>query len=183
MAELPDLQAVLKQFPWGRIDGNGGFDFSLHLALRSLLGEGPEVGWWVQLMPDATITVKDLYTRSGGPPRGLFRDTHGGALLSDEHLEEKDGWKLPMEEIPWLTFREGRKAPSFPPAFEHNWTSYYKWRGLPLESPAALLLHWPLSIYHLLYRLDFVPSETEIAGSERRKLKIHCIGVEVRLTN
>jgi hypothetical protein len=99
-------------------------------------------------------------------------------LRSDKHLDEMDGWKLPAEEIPWLTFSEGRKAPSFPPTFEHNWTSYYKWRGLPLNSPAALLLHWPLTIYRLLFLLGFLHLET--GGTVRRKLSIHLLGVEVK---
>jgi len=57
--------------------------------------------------------------------------------------------------------------------------SYYKWRGLPLKSLAILLLHWPLSIYRLLYLLGFVPSENDRGG--RRKLNIHCLGIEAEL--
>ena len=84
----------------------------------------------------------------------------------------------PKNEVPCLAFIQGRRAPSFPPTFEHNWTSYYEWRGLPHKSPAALLLHWLLSIYRLLYLLGFISSEGD--GSERRKLNIHCLGVEMR---
>jgi hypothetical protein len=62
--------------------------------------------------------------------------------------------------------------------FEHNWTSYYKWRGLLITSIAVLLLHWRLSIYRLLYLLGFIPLETD--GGERCKLSIHCLGIEVR---
>lgn len=29
-----------------------------------------------------------------------------------------------------------------------NWKEYYHWRCLPLHSPVAILLHWPLTIYH-----------------------------------
>jgi hypothetical protein len=83
-----------------------------------------------------------------------------------------------VEDMPWLTFSEGQKAPSFPLVFEQNWMSYYKWRGLPLKSPAALLLHWPLSMYRLLYLLGFVPKDP--GGPEHRKLTIHWLGIEVR---
>jgi hypothetical protein len=177
MAEMTEVQAILKQFPWARTDRTGGFNYQIALAVLSLLGEGPEFGWWPMPLPDKDITLKQIST-SG--PKPLFLNTHGGALLSDKHFDEESGWKLPSEEIPWLTFTEGRKAPSFPPVFEHNWTSYYKWRGLPSKSPAVLLLHWPLSIYRLLSLLCFVPPD--IGGSRRHKLKIHLIGVEVRFT-
>jgi hypothetical protein len=178
MTEMPDVQAVLKQFPWGITDKNGRFNHPLVLALRSLLGEGPEFGWWPVPQPNTNMTLKKMHTSGPSP---LFLDTHGGSLLSNKHFDEKSGWKLPEEEIPWLTFSEGWKAPSFPPAFEQNWASYYRWRRLPLKSPAALLLHWPLSIYRLLYLLHLVPSGS--GGSQRPKLNIHLIGVEVRFTN
>jgi hypothetical protein len=82
--------------------------------------------------------------------------------------------ELPANEISWLVFSQGCQAPMF----AHNWTSYYEWRGLPLKSLAALLLHWPLSIYRLLYLLGLVSSEG--SRNKRRKLNIHYLGVEVR---
>ncbi|KAL3680860.1 hypothetical protein R1sor_023816 [Riccia sorocarpa] len=33
-----------------------------------------------------------------------------------------------------------------------DWESYYNWRDLPPESPVALLLHWPLSLYDAFCR-------------------------------
>ncbi|KAG2500564.1 hypothetical protein HYH03_001335 [Edaphochlamys debaryana] len=35
-----------------------------------------------------------------------------------------------------------------------DWLSYYRWARLPLESPAALLLHFPLTLYGALRRVD-----------------------------
>jgi hypothetical protein len=175
MTEMAGMQAIRKQFPWGIANKDGEFNYELALAIRSLLGESPEYGWWRVLLPNAGLTLKNLN------PDALFHDTHGVALLSEKHFDEKSGWKLTPEEIPRLTFDKRWKAPSFPPAFEHNWTSYYLWRGLPLKSPAALLLHWPLSIYRLLFLLGLVPSES--AASERHKLNIHLIGVGVRFTS
>ncbi|ONM57296.1 MYND finger family protein [Zea mays] len=29
-----------------------------------------------------------------------------------------------------------------------SWEAYYQWRSLPLHSPVAVLLHWPLTLYH-----------------------------------
>ncbi|GLC70299.1 hypothetical protein PLESTF_000956600 [Pleodorina starrii] len=35
-----------------------------------------------------------------------------------------------------------------------DWLSYYRWAGLPLESPAALLLHFPMTLYGALRLVD-----------------------------
>ncbi|GIM01268.1 hypothetical protein Vretimale_6049, partial [Volvox reticuliferus] len=35
-----------------------------------------------------------------------------------------------------------------------DWSSYYRWAGLPVESPAALLLHFPLTLYGALRLVD-----------------------------
>jgi len=175
MTEAPEIRTILKQFPWARINKDGSFSFELALAMRFLLGSGPNFGWWAMEEPDI-LTVKSVMTPSG---YSLPTYNWGGILLSDKHFDDESGWRLAENDIPWLTFTHDRKAPSFPPTFEHNWTSYYKWRGLPLKSMAVLLLHWPLSVYRLLYLLGF--SSAEGGVSERRKLNIHCLGVEVEL--
>ncbi|XVE91908.1 hypothetical protein REPUB_Repub01dG0051800 [Reevesia pubescens] len=56
------------------------------------------------------------------------------------------------------------------------WKDYYEWRCIPLHSPVALLLHWPLTVYHAI----------QIAGlgsltSETSKLCIHYLGPEKEL--
>ncbi|KAJ7628352.1 hypothetical protein FB45DRAFT_918091, partial [Roridomyces roridus] len=60
------------------------------------------------------------------------------------------------------------------PAFEESWASYYQWRGIPIESPAALLLHWPLSVYACLKALGFTPVHE---GGMRRKLTVVYAGI------
>jgi len=100
--------------------------------------------------------------------------------MQSEFPNDKSGWKLPEDETPCLTFDEKHKAPSFPPKFEDNWKSYYEWRGLSLNSPAALLLHWPLTVYHLLNQLKLVPHSPD-QSSERKSLLIHYLGVEEEL--
>lgn len=30
----------------------------------------------------------------------------------------------------------------------YSWKDYYEWRCIPLDSPVALLLHWPLTVYY-----------------------------------
>ena len=177
MKEFGEMQAIVKQFPWAVLSEKEGlFYYELGLAMHGVLGSGPKFGFWALEPPD--LDIDRVVKKTLGAKRPLSCETWGRILLANKNFDEESGWKLPPEDTPWLTFSKDRKAPSFPPAFEQNWTSYYKWRGLPLTSPAALLLHWPLSIYRLLYLLGFVP--TDLAGTERRKLTIHWLGVEVR---
>jgi hypothetical protein len=103
----------------------------------------------------------------------------GMQLLEDEQLDDRQGWKLPDKEIPWLDFESNDiPPPPTPPNFDHTWTSYYKWRGLPIDSPAALLLHWPLSVYNLLHQLHLIPSQIPL---QRQRLVVHLLGVEKEL--
>ena len=34
-----------------------------------------------------------------------------------------------------------------------DWRGYYEWRGFSLDSPIAILFHWPLTIYHIVTQL------------------------------
>lgn len=61
-----------------------------------------------------------------------------------------------------------------------SWEDYYKLRGLPPTSLAALLLTFPLTIYHGL--MKFCAAQLMIAASSRsRRLRIHVVGVEKEL--
>ncbi|TDL19724.1 hypothetical protein BD410DRAFT_751899 [Rickenella mellea] len=171
MLEAQDVRDILLQFPWGRFESDGRFYLELALAMRNLLGKGQSYGWWTQ----------EDQARAGARVAPLFEQTSGGwgsSLLKPAHLGEKDGWKLPIDEIPWLKF-DDVKPPPFPPNFEQNWTSYYGWRGLPLKSPAALLLHWPLTVYRLLYLLGF--ASPQATADKRRTIVIHYVGAEIEL--
>ncbi|XP_073059323.1 uncharacterized protein [Primulina eburnea] len=55
-----------------------------------------------------------------------------------------------------------------------SWKEYYEWRCIPLDSPAAVLLHWPLTIYWAvqLVTLESMNSETS------NELRIHYLGPE-----
>lgn len=159
----PEMTAIAKQFPWARMQKDGSFEFSVFLMSKDLLGTGREFGWWTM-----SPCCKDRSTY-----------TWGFQLLEAQHMKEKEGWKLPDDQIPWLDFAAGgREPPQLPVDFEHTWEAYYKWRGLPMESPACLMLHWPLSVFRLLHILELVPSTPP---TERRRLLIHYIGVEREL--
>ncbi|KAF8584978.1 hypothetical protein K439DRAFT_1410528 [Ramaria rubella] len=167
MSKVDELQAILKQFPWARIEKDGSFRSHLVLASRGILGTGKNFGFWSE--------------EPCCDEHGLDSYEWGVALLRPDLPDEKTGWMLPDAEIPWLKFDENLRPPPFPPKFEHTWRSYYEWRGLPLSSPAALLLHWPLSIYQLLTKLRLVPNLSETKSEERHKLLLHYVGVEEEL--
>ena len=51
-----------------------------------------------------------------------------------------------------------------------------------MASPAALLMHYPLSIYHILVDILQIAKCTHISD-ERRALQIHYIGAEKELNH
>ncbi|XP_057531312.1 uncharacterized protein LOC130809518 isoform X3 [Amaranthus tricolor] len=52
------------------------------------------------------------------------------------------------------------------------WKEYYEWRSISLDSPVALLLQWPLTIYHAIQlNMDRV-----LSGDESKHLNIHYLG-------
>ncbi|GLT74268.1 hypothetical protein SLA2020_460740 [Shorea laevis] len=57
-----------------------------------------------------------------------------------------------------------------------NWKEYYEWRCIPLHSPVALLLHWPLTIYYAIQVAGLSSLTSEIS-----KLFIHYLGPEKEL--
>ncbi|CAK7332755.1 unnamed protein product [Dovyalis caffra] len=57
-----------------------------------------------------------------------------------------------------------------------SWLDYYEWRCIPLHSPVALLLHWPLTIYHAA---QIACVRNLIV--ETHKLCIHYLGPEKEL--
>ncbi|KXZ43102.1 hypothetical protein GPECTOR_102g55 [Gonium pectorale] len=68
----------------------------------------------------------------------------GGALAAAAGAQPADG----------KAGSGGVGLPREGPVGVHDWRSYYGWAGLPLESPAALLLHFPLTLYGVLRRVD-----------------------------
>ncbi|KAJ9172103.1 hypothetical protein P3X46_015384 [Hevea brasiliensis] len=58
-----------------------------------------------------------------------------------------------------------------------SWADYYEWRCIPLHSPVALLLHWPLMIYHATQ----VASVRSLTVENCNELCIHYLGPEKEL--
>ena len=157
------MQTIARQFPWAKQQVDGTFEFDILRASLNIIGTGAEFGWWTE---HPCCQDRSTYT-------------WGFLLLKDQHLQERAGWKLPDNQIPWLDFAlSGSSPPKAPPSFDHTWADYYKWRGLPIQSPAALLLHWSLTVYKLLHYLGLVPTHPP---TERRHLTVHLLGIEKEL--
>ncbi|KAI6031906.1 hypothetical protein BKA83DRAFT_673714 [Pisolithus microcarpus] len=123
MEKVPLVQAILKQFPWGRIEKDG-------------------FGYWS--IPGGNSPHMVHSDNRGPQDHDLLR------LLHDKHLDDKGGWKLEDRLIPKLQFEAGMEPAIASSANVTDWKSWYSWRNLPLESPAALLMHYPLTVYQLL---------------------------------
>ena len=60
-----------------------------------------------------------------------------------------------------------------------SWEQYYKLRNIPLQSHAALLLTFPLTIHHALSEYGEVP--ITVSRMLKRPMRVHVIGVEKEL--
>ncbi|KAL6896716.1 hypothetical protein ACP4OV_007288 [Aristida adscensionis] len=80
-------------------------------------------------------------------------------------------WSLPTSLCPCT---EPENPISSPLA---SWEDYYHWRSLPLHSPVAVLLHWPLTLYHCLQLSRFQTSRYD--GQDT--MCIHYLGPEKEL--
>jgi hypothetical protein len=61
----------------------------------------------------------------------------------------------------------------------NNWEDYYRLRKIPLSSPVALLLTFPLTIYYALVTFGQVP--VTVSRILQRPLRLHVVGIEKEL--
>ncbi|KAF8845258.1 hypothetical protein BDN67DRAFT_443877 [Paxillus ammoniavirescens] len=184
MQKVSQVQAILKLFPWGKLESDGTFAEPFIRAYYGVLGaEG--FGYWstsggtVPHQPQpGTGGVSNGSPLRVGPVEG-YQD--GYLLLLDRHLDEKVGWLLEERLVPKLHFEPGSEPMIASSANVVDWNSWYQWRGLPLESPAALLMHYPLTVYQLLVHVLHVTSPTRNSPEHRQTLNVHYLGAEVEL--
>ncbi|TDL23626.1 hypothetical protein BD410DRAFT_142929 [Rickenella mellea] len=104
MKEAPEKDTILLQFPWSQTKIKHHFTVNLLLAQRDLHGTDPRFGYWTK-----------------------FSAPYGSRLLADAHIGEEAGWKLPLDEIPTLTFQYRTPPTRRPPSPQmQDWKSYYK---------------------------------------------------------
>ncbi|KAI3931382.1 hypothetical protein MKX01_040299, partial [Papaver californicum] len=89
---------------------------------------------------------------------------------SFDYSRDSDGWGLPSDLCPCHPVNPISTQLS-------DWKDYYEWRCLPLHSPAALLLHWPLTIFHAVKLAGLSNSTFKVAN----KLHIHYLGPDIEL--
>ncbi|KAJ7837269.1 hypothetical protein B0H13DRAFT_2421967 [Mycena leptocephala] len=156
------FKTILKQFPWTDIgyDVCGEFHDPFVLLQFGLLGTSrAKVGYWaINVRGDERVGNDEAFEAPWRP------------------LSEYEGWRLPAAQIPSLALHDSDACPSFPPTFEETWSSYYQWRGLPMTSPAAILLQWPMSVYACLKELGIEPCVPVPVPGPRRKLTVFYVG-------
>ncbi|KAG1801405.1 uncharacterized protein HD556DRAFT_1438436 [Suillus plorans] len=183
MEKVPQVQALLKQFPWGRIETDGTFAEPIVRAYHNVLGaEG--FGYWS--IPGGSNPHLQQPSNTSGPSGALRVDDtkgfeHGYMLLSNKLLTDETGWKLEKRLIPRLVFELGTEPELASNVDIVDWDSWYKWRNIPKESPAALLLHYPLTVYQLLVNVLQVAGPKRSSSESRQALNVHYIGAEVEL--
>ncbi|KIJ68239.1 hypothetical protein HYDPIDRAFT_81640 [Hydnomerulius pinastri MD-312] len=184
MQKVSQVQAILKLFPWGKLESDGTFAEPFIRAMYGVLGaEG--FGYWStsggniphQVQPN-TRGMDDPGPFRVGAVEG-YQD--GYLLLLSQLPDEKAGWKLEDKLVPKLHFESGSEPVIASSANVVDWKSWYQWRGLPLESPVALLMHYPLSVYQLLVHILHVTSPTRNTPENRQALNVHYLGAEVEL--
>ncbi|KAJ7680689.1 hypothetical protein DFH06DRAFT_1464846 [Mycena polygramma] len=197
MLKRPAFTAILMQFPWGRLEKEGTFNDEIARGRFNVLGAagfgywshrgGPKSHLSMGSAPEHLLKGGRMGTGSMGKLleqlTTAFDHVDGSALFKTQHTTDRDGWKLEPELIPFLTFSSLWVPPRLATKVEiKDWASWYAWRRIPMESPAALLLDFPLSIYWLL--VDTLRVADPKAGSPDRariQLSIQYIGTEVEL--
>ncbi|KAF8891146.1 hypothetical protein CPB85DRAFT_1441044 [Mucidula mucida] len=170
MARLDETQAILTQFPWGRLETDGTFNDSVARGRFDVLG-GSDYGFWSHRggpIPHdnmgelAKLVENDAYAKVLKPFFAKFDHLEGKDLLKEDHLSDVDGWKLETRLIPYRQFPSASKRPQ-------------------IESPAALLTSFPLSAYWLITHCLQLTRASAGRPEKRVPLHLHAIGAEVEL--
>ncbi|PKA60730.1 hypothetical protein AXF42_Ash006364 [Apostasia shenzhenica] len=89
-----------------------------------------------------------------------------GSIYLDNNSRLIDEWSLPSSLCPCSEPRSSIRV------HVDSWKDYYLWRCLPFYSPAALILHWPLTVYHCI-QLSALQS---LISKTSDQLHIHYLG-------
>lgn len=182
MQRKPAVLEQVRSFPYLRIESDETTSLPFALARLGVLGSSPEFGYWAQPGGLAPHDVGRKAFNKGKPPRNGYR--HGQMLLEPKWGDHKALWKMRNPEwTPLLEFKDRESTPDDPRGgVVKDWESWYKWRGLGMDSPAALLMDAPLSLYWLLTDvLGIVKTrKVELIGPAK-KVDIHLVGVEMEL--
>ncbi|KAK7472192.1 hypothetical protein VKT23_000314 [Stygiomarasmius scandens] len=189
MLRLPDAQAVVKQFPWGRLEKDGTFNRDIARGRFGVYGN--DVGFWSDKGGHAPHRRRGSRGPSSYVDSSLLTQIFGESdfldgkdLLKTDHLNDEEGWKLPSDLIPYRNFANADKRPTLVTEFGEpvkDWNSWYRWRKLPKDSPAVLLMDYPLSVYQLVTECLKITHAKKGSPVKRVPLHIQMLGVEVEL--
>ncbi|KZV69147.1 hypothetical protein PENSPDRAFT_686635 [Peniophora sp. CONT] len=185
MLRLPVTQAVIKQFPWGRIEPDGTFNLAVAKARFDVFG-GTGTGFWSHRISRSSHQDERYMHGKSSQTFGAKHLDGSDLLQRTTHFNDKQGWKLEPELIPFrdLSAVQEERRPILVTEYEGgvtDWSSWYAWRKLPLESPAALLMDYPLSAYRLITHTLGLTTSTAGDAIKRVPLNIHVLGAEVEL--
>ncbi|GJE89312.1 zinc finger MYND domain-containing protein [Phanerochaete sordida] len=195
MERLPAFQAETVSFPWGRLELDGMFNFDIARARFDVLG-GTGTGFWSHcggVAPHRQRETRAVMHPRKKLPRGLdvlrqeLAHVDGADLfLHDRHLSDEEGWKLAPEFVPFrdLARMPEARRPQMVASYARgvsDWDSWHEWRKLPKASPAALLMTYPLSVYHMLTGVLELTTPTSGLPNNRVSMCVHLLGVEVEL--
>ncbi|XP_023599844.1 zinc finger MYND domain-containing protein 15 isoform X4 [Myotis lucifugus] len=122
-----------------------------------LASRGLTRGYWTQISMLIPGPGTPRHPRGSTPSRSLLLNGDPYQLL------QGDGPVL-MPPVP----------PDPPRGLFGSWQDYYTWRGLSLDSPMAVLLTYPLTVYYVITHL--VPqSFPELNIQNKQSLKIHVV--------
>ncbi|XP_078438856.1 zinc ion binding protein isoform X2 [Wolffia australiana] len=115
-----------------------------------------------------SVTKCDILIAKGLHQKGLwnFECTCAPLVASSYYSVVDDEWHLPSSLCPCLE----PKLPLYSKL--RDWKDYFQWRCLPLDSPVALLLHWPLTAYRCFQLVSLPYISPEVGGN----FHIHYLG-------
>ena len=132
------------------------------------------------LVDEFVFTAEDFLRRKGLLGRGIWKRTWGSlnygsvpfGVLGD--ASDAGDWALPPNECPPDTPMTDLDAAQQ----IKDWPSYYTARGIAFSSPAALVLHFPLTVLHVLRILE---SKGRVSLDPGTEVRIHLIGTAQEL--
>jgi hypothetical protein len=189
MPQLPYFQGQLTQFPWGRLERDGTFSYKfLHARFGVLDADYRNSGFWAipdRLNPhdvtDDPLNVQTSMRNNTSRDTNVQGYAHGQIMLAEEWPSDVEGWKLRETLIPHVFFTGEFPPPARPrPGQVKDWKSWYKWRGLSLESPAAVLMDCILTTFYLLTETLKVVDLRRQSGT-KQIVDVHYLGAETEL--
>lgn len=190
MEKLPQTQAITKSFPWGRLESDGTFSFDIARGRFGVLGSSG-YGYWSHRGGPAPHSEAAAVNMGSSPYASQYQKLvqsfeyrDGKDLVGKKHLSDEEGWKLPSKFIPYRNFLSAATCPKLVTEFEEgvvDWDTWYRWRNLSKESPAALLMNYPMSVYQMLVNCLDLTSPNAGQPDKRVGLHIHLLGAEVEL--